>query len=451
MSNLHPSENNTKPEIAKMLQESISQTSALSLHPHFYSSLYQRASEVKALDKILSQLQEAAQNAKAQNYRSLPPILRAIKETLEGRPPMSWWNVFTFSLGYALTTAEETAKNNDQEIHYLTQISQLLTTLIRNYQAPNTKLLLEIRLTALEVDSRLVEINKIPQDTAQTNETLDYLSSEFQLINQELLHTTQTPKESWVDDTESLLRYVSKANKLLKVLQNVKDAQPETFDQFCKLSHLKNLYDNFCRLLQESTLILSDEQDKIWMAPQLDSIFSLFDFFPDLILTLTPNKLYPLLRKSEQLFIADTNLGKVRPPIFASHELKVYLTSYNQNLSENLNDLKKTVKGKGTSPSNQQLVSRFKQTFIEENDLHHISTMVLFKGKEYQSSGELKSPAAIQQEILSRMITLANLSQPRELDAVLKSFSDDERENRYFITQEVILEQFIRWRKLGIY
>lgn len=451
MSNLHPSENNTKPEIAKMLQESILQTSALSLHPHFYSSLYQRASEVKALDKILTQLQEAAQSAKSQNYRNLPPILRALKETLEGRPQMSWWNVFTFSLGYALTKAEETAESNDQEIHYLTQISQLLTELIRNYQAANTKLLLEIRLTALEVDSRLVEIKKIPQDTAQTNETLDYLSSEFQLINQELQHTTQAPKESWADDSENLLRYVSKANKLLQILQNIKETQPETFEEFCKLAHLKNLYDNFCNLLQESTLITSSEQEKIWLAPQLDSIFSLFDFFPDMILILTPNKLYPLLRRSEQLFIADTNLGKMKPSIFASHELKTYLTSYNQNFSENLKDLKSTIKGKGSSPSSQQLVSRFKQTFVEENDLHHLSTMVLFKGKEYPASGDQKSPAAIQQEILSRMITLANLSQPRELDAVLKSFSDDERENRYFITQEVILEQFIRWRKLGIY
>lgn len=449
MSNLHPSENNTKPEISKMLQKSILHTSALSLHPYFYSSLYKRASEVKALDKILLQLQEAVQSAKSQNYRNLPPILQAIKETLEGRPQMSWWNVFTFSLGYVLTTAEETAKSNEQEIHYLTQISQILTELIRTYHAPNTKLLLEIRLTALEVDARLVEINKIPQDTAQTNETLDYLSSEFQLINQELSHTTQAPKESWVDDSENLLRYVAKTNKLLNVLQNVKETQPQTFAQFCKLQHLKNLYDNFCNILRESTLIESKEKETFWLAPQLDSLFALFDFFPELILILIPNKLYPLLRRAEQLFIADTHLGKVRPPIFASHELKVYLTNYNLHLSENLSELKKTAKG---SPSaSQQLVSRFKQTFIEENDLHHISTMVLFKSKEYTPSGELKSPAAIQQEILSRMITLANLSQPRELDAVLKSFSDDERENRYFITQEVILEQFIRWRKLGIY
>ena len=49
--------------------------SVLALHPHFYDSgLYNRASELKALNELVGQMQEAADLAKTHSYHKLPSL-----------------------------------------------------------------------------------------------------------------------------------------------------------------------------------------------------------------------------------------------------------------------------------------------------------------------------------------------------------------------------------------
>lgn len=441
-------------EIVKMFRESVGPYSKalVALHPHLYESgLYHRASEVKALDKILGQLSQVSVEAKSQNYKNLPPLLDAIKEALNGNPQLSWWNLVTLSVGQALATAND-EETNTEEKEYLAKISEILTEIIRHYNSPNTKLLLEIRLTALEVDSRLVELDKLPQNMKEPDEALDYISSEFRLLNKELERVKNTPSNVWNKDTKTLLDYVSKTNQLIRVLQNIKQTNPDTYQKFLKQNHLQTLYERISLLIQESILIPDPSNLDIWQNQQLEAFFELFLRFPDVILLINTIDLCTLLKLSEQHFVEDTNLEKVRPAIFSSNELKSYITVRNIEFSKLQDHLRAVVRGlKEDRSITQNPVNFYKRRLMEENDLHHICAMVRFKPKDYQPPSDLKEPQQIQRESLTRMNSMVSASQPKDLDAALKSFTDEEKENRYYLTQEVILEQFIRWRKQGIY
>lgn len=435
-------------EIIKMFRQSIAPYSKklVALHPHLYGSLYRRASEIQALDKILSNLRIADEEAKAHRYGMLPSILFAIKDALHGQAPLSWWNLFTATVGYALRGANDAAKNAE-EIQYLTQISDILTRIIRNYQSPNTKFLLEIRLTALEVDTRLLELEKIPEGIQEINQTLEYLVSEFQLVTEELKKVVQLPPESWSHNSNTLLHYVAAVNRLMEILRNVEITDLATYNTFAQQDHVQGLKSSIEGFLQGFSL---EGNDEVWAQEQLKSLFELFAYFPDLILLLPPKELYSFLGQMEGYFLADPNFNKTRPEIFYSPELKNYVNYYDQQCREYFEHLSAVAKGKVKDAAvSRDPVKYYKNYFVTENDLHHLCTLIHFKQKDF--SQVRCNPELVQKEILNRLVILANLSQPKDLDAILKSFTDDEKENRYFLIQEVILEQFIRWRKQGIY
>ncbi len=440
--------------IVRMFQTSISlpNKESMALHPHLYSGLYHRASEIKALDKILNDLKIASEEAKEQKYIRLPPILAAIKDTLNGKPPLSWWNLFTLSVGQALASSSNDEEKNIEENNYLSQISEILTKIIRNFRSPNSKLLLEIRLAALEIDSRVVEIDKIPQDMEDQDETLDYISSEFNLLIKELDRIKNISPEEWNSNSAVIFQCISKSNQLMRIVANIAETNPTTYQKILASPLLKKLQGGIFYLLGEFRL--ADDRDSLyfWQTAQLEEFFRIFTLFPSSILSLRPTELFTLLKQGEKLFIEDTSLDKIRPKIFSSSELNSYISHYNEEFSKLNSHMRAVIKGiKEDRTIKQNPVAHFKQRLMEENDLHHITSKIRFKSKEYDQNSALKHPTAIQQEILNRMILLANISQPKELDTVLKNFTDNEKEHRYFLSQEVILEQFIRWRKQGIY
>lgn len=445
---MHNNKDKGGEEIVRMFRHSIAPYSKklVAFHPHLYGSLYRRASEIQALDKVLSNLRVAEEEAKAHRYGMLPPILLAIKDALHGQAPLSWWSLFTATVGYALRGANDKAKNAE-EIQYLTQISEMLTRIIRNYQSPNTKFLLEIRLTALEVDARLLELEKIPEGVQEVNQTLEYLISEFQLVTQELKKVVKLPPEGWSHNSKTLLHYVAAINKLMEILRNVEITDLATYNTFIYQSHVQDLKGSIEEFLQRFTL---ESNDEVWEQEQLTNLFKLFDYFPELILLLPPKELYSFIGQLERHFLADPNFNKVRPNIFYSAELKNYVNHYANQCKQYFEHLCAVAKGKVRDQAiSKDPAKYFKNYFVAENDLHHLCTLIHFKQKDF--SPVRCDPELIQKEILNRMVILANLSQPKDLDAILKSFSDEEKENRYFLIQEVILEQFIRWRKLGIY
>lgn len=439
------------PEIVKMFRQSIAPYSKklVALHPHLYGSLYRRASEIQALNKILIHLQAASEDAKQQKYTQLPPILAAIKDALQGHPPLSWWNLFTATVGYAFGRSNDEAKNSE-ETQYLKAISEILTEMIRRYQSPNTKLLLEIRLTALDVDARLVELDKIPTGVQEVNETLEYLTSEFQLLIQELKQVISLPKESWSQNKETFLHYTVKANRLMNIAENVKATDLGTFIQFAKQGDAEKLKSSLGNFLNQFTLEDNSSTLDFWQMEQLNSLFELFAHFPNLLIELPPKELYTLLRQADRLFIADPKLDKVRPAIFFSEILQNYVIHFTEQGTKRFKDLcAQTKEAKSNAGVPKDLVTPYKNYFVAENDLHHICSLIHFKEKKPLASK--CDPAQIQKDILNRLISLTNLSQPNDLDVLLKSFSEEEKEGRYFLIQEIILEQFIRWRKLGIY
>lgn len=435
-------------ELVKMFRDSIAPYSKklVALHPHLYGSLYRRASEIQALDKILSNLHIADEEAQTYRYGTIPPILSSIKDALHGQAPLTWWSLFTATIGYALRGANDKAKNAE-EVRYLTQISEILTRIIRNYQSPNTKLLLEIRLTALEVDARLLELEKIPEGVKEVNQTFDYLVSEFRLLTEDLKKVVQLPLESWSHNSDTLLHYVDAVNKLMEILRNVEATDSATFNTFVRFDHTEELKKSIEGFLAKFTL---DDSDEMWSKEQLETLFRLFGYFPDSILLLPPKELYSFVGRMEHLFLSDPNFNKSRPDIFYSDELKNYINYAAGKCKENFDHLSAVAKGKVKDPAiSKDPVRNYKNYFVSENDLHHLCTLIHFKQNDF--STVRCDPEGIQKEILNRMVILANLSQPKDLDALLKSFSDDEKENRYFLLQEVVLEQFIRWRKMGIY
>lgn len=439
------------PEIVNMFQKSFESKESMALHPHLYSGLYLRASEIKALDKIVGQLHEISSEIKAHNYTNLPPLLEAIKDALNGTPHLSWWNLFTVSLGHALDSSTEDEKN-DEEKKSLTLIAEILTEIIRYYGSSDTRLLLEIRLTALDVESRLVELIKIPENLGEEGETLDYLASEFKLLNEELRRFKNSDKENWSQDSKNLLHCITKANQLMRVLENIRETNIATYEKFLQLNYFNDLSESVATLLRHSTLLSSQDTPSFWKTPQIESLFELFSHFPESILEIKITEMVTLLKEVERAFIEDMTYDKKRPAIFSFLELKIYATHCNAEFIKQNEHLKAVIKGtKIDQLIKRNLVAYFKKRFTEENDLHHICSMIRFKNRDYEEASHLKQPAVIQRELLSRMIVLANMSQPRDLDEVLKSFTDEEKEKRYYFLQEVILEQFIRWRKQGIY
>ena len=171
------------------------------------------------------------------------PLFRRHKDTLNGKPNLSWWNLFAVSLGNTLAPpADEEEKNYPLEIDYLSQIASLLTEIIRHFKSNDTKLLLDIRLTALEVDSRIIELEKMPHSVKESNETLDYLCSEFRLLITELDALQKTERGPWQTDITNLLNYTLKINQLMRILKNVTQSNPEIYTLFRKkelLQHLK--------------------------------------------------------------------------------------------------------------------------------------------------------------------------------------------------------------------
>lgn len=443
--------NNSKP--SKMFQESLGtrRGKSVKLHPHLYSDLYNRASEIKALDKILTDLERAAQAAKQQDYRAMPKIIEAIRDALSGKPQLSWWHLFTLSIGQALTN-QDNIESNKEERRYLSRISELLTEIIRNFRSGNSKLLLEIRLGALDVDSRLVEMEKIPTDEETPIEMLDYLQSEFDLFNQELERLKQTPVDNWKTDTKNLIRYIKKANQLIHILANAKETEPKTFQKFAQQPQLNQFAQGLVFLLQNSNVAPNHESLDLWKMQNLNELFDLFDRLPDTLYAVNPTELCTLVLHTEKLFAAETSPHKKRPSIFTLKEMQNYLMYYNEEFSQANSHLKAVVKGlKEDRAIKQNPTAYFKQRFVLENDLYQICGKLRFKASDFEGRNDIKAPQVIQQEIVRRMVLSANISQPKDLDAILKSFSDEEKENRYYLTQEVLLEQFIRWRKQGIY
>ncbi len=443
------SNGNGKSGIVTMFRQSIAPYSKklVALHPHLYGSLYRRASEIQALDKILIQLNTVREEAKHHRYDHLLPILEAIKDALHGQPELSWWTHFTTSVGYAFGTTNNQTKNTE-EIKYLTAISSILTEIIREYHSSNTKLLLDVRLTALEVDARLVELDKIPEGVQEVNETFDYLTSEFQLLIQELENIVQLPKDSWIHNSKSLLHSIEKTNNLMNIVVNIEQTDLATFQTFEQSGYIQKLEKGIGDILKEYILIDDPAEMAFWQTPQLNTFFTLFNYFPNLIFSLRTKELCTFLQQTERLFISDTTLDKKRPNIFQSAPLKDFVNICAETCQQRFETLRAISKGLKIDRSiSNDLRSHLKQHFMMENDLHHICALVLTKPMDPVKCDSVQ----IQKEIVQRMVALSNASQPKDLDVLLKSFSDHEKENRYFLIQEIILEQFIRWRKIGIY
>lgn len=455
---MHPSHSsasgNGKRDIVGVFQESVMpySKSQMALHPHLYDTgLYHRASELKALDALVSQLEQILIETRSQNYKNVPSLLNAIKETLTGKPKLSWWNLFTVSIGHALSTAEtDDEQRNEQEIRYLNEISKSLTEIIRSYSSTNTKMLLEIRLTALEVDSRLVELEKMPTIGGESNETLDYLSSEFMLLNEELTNILKSPHQGWKQDIHNLISCISKTNQLMRILQTTLQNQHETYQQFLKKQHLEGLEQKITQRLADAEITSPSVSIEIWTAENLNELFELFQYFPNAINSLNSSFLSSLLIQAEELFVKDTNLHKTRPAIFSSQGIRKYISTKNEEFTKIVEHLRAISKGKVDRTITSNPFAYYRSRLQEENDLHTICAMIQYKPSDYSAS-PLKSPTQIQKDILLRMRIITSCSQPRELDQVLKSFTHDELATRYYLAQEVMLEQFIFWRKNGIF
>ncbi|MGZ3633008.1 MAG: hypothetical protein ACXWM7_01605 [Parachlamydiaceae bacterium] len=446
----NPSNEKSSPEIASMFRQSIAPYSKklVALHPHLYGSLYRRASEIQALDKILQHLKAAEEQSKVHHYAALPSILDSIKDALHGHPPLSWWNLFTTSLGYAFGKSSDSAKNAE-EAKYLSSISQILTEIIRNYQSPNTKLLLDIRLTALEVDARLLEIENIPEGNQEVNETLEYLVSEFKLLTGELNKIIKHPKDHRQQDTTLLLTYIKKVNRLLVIAENIQQTEPSTYSTFIQQGHQETLTKSAKTFVKEF-ILRGNTPISSWTEEQINSLFELFIHCHEIIFEVSTTDLYNLLNQSDIYFLANPKLNKVRHPIFFSNLLKKYMIHQSKTCQERFEFLRAIAKGIKTDPNiSKDPTTYHKNYLIAENDLHHICNFIQLQPKD--TLQPLQDPTAIQKEILNRLIMLSNVSRPKDLDFILKTFSEEEKEGRYFLIQEIILEQFIRWRKLGIY
>lgn len=440
-----------KPQVTAVFRESIDpyKKKLLALNPHLYNSLYNRASEIYALDEILIKLTTAAEEARHNRYSSLPPVLASLREALSGQPPLSWWKLFKTSLGRAFTGAGEN-KTNAEEKRYLSSISEKLTEIIRQYQSPKTKLLLEIRLTALEVDARLLELEKIPEGNENINQALDYLVSQFQLLIQELKKIASMPKEDWSSTSKTILEYTAKVNKLMSIVYNLQSNDPSTYAEFITKGYESQLKEGIKQLLSELSLQESIEETEKQGYEALTNFFQFFNYFPELLQILPPKELYNFLGPYEKLFIADPSLEKVRPPIFFSTMLKKYSLQYASECKARFAKLQTAIKEhRIDSAISGDPIVFYKNYFITENDLHHICSLIHSTKKD--SLLVPCDPQLIQKEILNRLVLFASISQPKNLDAILKSFTEEEKESRYFLSQEIILEQFIRWRKQGIY
>lgn len=444
-----PKDRESRSEIVRMFRQSIAPYSKklVALHPHLYGNLYRRASEIKALDKILEDLIIAEEEATSQCYGLFPSILTAIKDTLHGQPPISWWNLFTASLGYALGGVTDRAKNAE-ELNYLKNISEILTRIIRKYKSPNNKLLLDIRLTTLEVDARIVELEKIPEGVQEVNQTAEYLISEFQLVIQEFKKVLQLPKNEWSQNSKTFLIYIEKVNRLMEILRNVELTDYEIYKNFLQTSLIGDLQKIMGDFLKDFKL--QNANLDFWQEPQLGTFFDLFNYFPNLLVQMPPREVYTFLNKAESYFLADPDLDKVRSEIFYSSNLKDYILHYFEELKNQFYYYQAVAKGTRADISVKKDPTKYYlEHFINENDLHHLCTLI--HSKHGDIFAKKIDQDQIQKEILNRMILLAHIAQPKHLDDILKSFTDEQKEDRYFLLQEVILEQFIRWRKQGIY
>ena len=138
----------------------------------------------------------------------------------------------------------------------------------------------------------------------------------------------------------------------------------------------------------------------------------------------------------------------MRPEIFSSRELIYYLNGCNEEFSKIAQHLREVSRGKEDRAISKDPVSYFKKCMTDENDLYNICAMSRFNMEMLENS---KGPSPIQAECMGRMRLIAASSQPRYLDALLKELTHEQLENRYSLLQEIILDQFIRWRKQGVY
>lgn len=440
--------------LAGVFQKSVSPYSkALSIHPHLYGGeLYNRASELKALDRLIGQLKAVEEETKKKNYKSLPPVLDAIKDALNGNPKLSWWNLFTISIGQAFSqegSHDDEDEKNSQEREYLSEISKTLTEIIRTYQSSNTKLLLQIRLTTLEVDSRLVELEKIPGCTKESNETLEYLSSEFQLLNRELDNLSALPQETWKTNTLHIISLIKKANQLMGIISGLAQTNPEIYSKFCRKDTLNTLSSKIATIVEASHLVPTPEKISVWDSNNLDELFKLMHNFPSIVNKIELVELTTLFMHCEQLFVNNSSSEKKRPQIFFSPLLKQYIDQKDSNHASLVTQVKAAVRNKTERTLIKVPVKFFRQALMEENDLYSLSAM--HRDKTQDMSNTYKTSTQIQRDCLARMRSLCSASQPRDLDNVLKSFSTDEMATRYYLLQEIILEQFIYWRKNGIF
>lgn len=422
---------------------------ALSLHPHLYGGeLYNRASELIALDRLIGQLKNISGEIQKKSYKNLSPVLEAIKDALNGNPKLSWWNLATISIGSAFSQEDDEEKNI-REIEYLTEISGLLTEIIRSYQSTDTKLLLKIRLTALEIDSRLIELEQIPGSTKESKETLDYLSSEFSLLNKELKNLIETPHAQWKNDLEGQLSLIKKANQLMRIIAGLSESSPQAYKLFSKKQHLAELSTQMTELLKKSQLIVTPKKLDFWNAENLNELFALFEFFPAISEHLDFSALVSLFMHCEWLFVNDQSTQKRHPQILSSPFLIQLAIQKDAMFAQDLEKAKAASKSKTQKSLYTDPVIFYTKRLKEENDLYNLSSMIRDQSGE-SFSGE-KQPSQIQKNSLLRMRAFAHTSQPRDLDNVLKSFSAEDTASRYYLLQESILEQFIYWRKHGIF
>lgn len=441
----------SKEPLAQVFHKSVSPYSkALSLHPHLYGGeLYNRASELKALDRIVTHLRVVADEAKQKKYSNIRPILEAIKDALSGNPKLSWWNLMTISIGHAFSQADDDDYKNMQEKAYLSEISQTLTEIIRTYYSTNTKLLLEIRLTTMEVDSRLIELEKIPGHTKESSETQEYLTSEFRLIDRELDNLSTIPPAKWNENLGNLLTLIRKVNQLMQILESLKVSNPEAYALFCRKDHLQNLSLKMASVIEKCRLIPSDEGMAFWDAANLNEFFNLISNFSGIVDRIQLSDLTTLLIQLENQLVNDPEASKETPPIFSSPVLMQVIIQKDAQAAKLCEQVRAAVRAKKEHTLIRDPLNFFRTALMGENDLHNLCSMARFSPQE--SSRQPKSPSQIQRECVLRMKTLAHCSQPKDLEKVLNSFTVEEMAIRYYLLQEAILEQFIYWRKNGIF
>lgn len=437
--------------LAEVFQKSITPYSqALSLHPHLYGGeLYKRASELKALTRLVKQLREAHEEAKKNQYHNLPPILEAINDTLNDTAKPSWWTIFTHSIGQTFTSEDDEEEKNLREMEYLTEISAILVQIIRTYRSTDTKFLLRVRLTTLEVESRLLELQKLPGCSRESNETLDYLSSEFRLLTSELEILSKAAFKERADNLGSVIALVKKINQLMQVLSRLALSDPATHKQFCSKSYLSDLQRKAVAMIENSDLVRPMQEMSYWNAENVDSLLSFLSYFPDITEAIPLSNLTTLLMHLERLFVDDPSPDKIFPEIFSSAYIKQLVMRSNAKAAKVVDQMKEAIRNKKDRSLTGSASLNYKNLLMEENDLHNLCAMIHYKPQDF--AGSAKSPPLIQKDSLSRMRFIAHSSQPKDLDNVLKSFTADEMATRYFLLQEIILEQFIYWRKHGIY